>query len=179
MKRGLIVTAIAALSAACTTDATTLGVDAPALDSAGVVIVSIASLEELPTRALAGPVTEIPFDGPTADASIGRLGAAIRLADGRVVVADGGSHTLKVFDSDGDFSAELGAPGEIIMARKLWQVDGAIVGYDGRQRRVSTHSLAGGPASFWIADSVPLNSRSIGRLDSGEIVLRELVFDVP
>lgn len=171
MNRRLIVVGIATISAACAPDAATPEHGVSVRDSAGVRVVNIESLSELPARALSGPVTEI---------SSARLGAAVALADGRLVVVDGLSRKLQLYEQDGTLVRELGEAEEAIMARDLWPTAaGTVVGYDRMQRRVSSHSLEGGPGAFWPVEADLPAARAIGRLDSGEIVLRNLVFDAP
>lgn len=55
------------------------------------------------------PTTEIGADDAI---TLFRVAGAYRLSDGRIVVADGGSSTLKVFAADGALERAIGGPGE-------------------------------------------------------------------
>ena len=48
----------------------------------------------------------------TDDFQLHRVDDALKLADGRIVVANGGSHQLLVFDGDGNYLTSWGQPGE-------------------------------------------------------------------
>jgi hypothetical protein len=67
---------------------------------------------------------------------------AVRLSDGRIVVANGGSHELRYFDSTGTFLTSAGrkgsGPGEFEMLGSLFVEAGdTVAAYDARLRRIS------------------------------------------
>lgn len=57
------------------------------------------------------PMLDLGGEGAPEDASLFRVAGAVRLGDGRVVVADGGSTSLKVFAADGALLQSVGGPG--------------------------------------------------------------------
>lgn len=77
-----------------------------------------------------------------------RVGAATRLSDGRIVVANGGSNELLVFANDGSFldswAGRGEGPGEFesLALVRPWPGDSLVAG-DSQQGRVSIFNLAG------------------------------------
>ena len=77
-----------------------------------------------------------------------RVGDATRLADGRIVVANGGSNELLVFDADGNhleaWAGQGDGPGEFwdLSTVRPWPGDSLIAG-DSQQGRASIFDLAG------------------------------------
>lgn len=77
-----------------------------------------------------------------------RVGAATRLSDGRIVVANGGSNELLVFAEDGSFldswAGRGEGPGEFesLALVRSWPGDSLVAG-DSQQGRVSIFNLAG------------------------------------
>ena len=77
-----------------------------------------------------------------------RVGDATRLADGRIVVANGGSNELLVFDADGNhlgaWAGEGDGPGEFwdLSTVRPWPGDSLIAG-DSQQGRASIFDLSG------------------------------------
>ena len=84
----------------------------------------------------------------TTDFQLHGVGDATRLADGRIVVANGGSMELLVFDAEGNFldawAGQGDGPGEFssISTVRPWQGDSLIAG-DSQQGRVSIFDQAG------------------------------------
>jgi len=82
-------------------------------DSAGIPIVENArpawSSDEAPHLAAAPSL--VIGDRPEPAYAFSRVGGAARLADGRVVIADGGSLQLRFFDSAGTFITSVGGRG--------------------------------------------------------------------
>jgi hypothetical protein len=73
---------------------------------------------------------------------LSQVGGAVRLSDGRIVVANGGSHELRYYDSTGTFLTSAGrkgsGPGEFEMLGSLFALSGdTVAAYDGRLRRIS------------------------------------------
>ncbi len=108
-----------------------------------------ASQEELPRvyRVSDEPTLEIgSVDGP--GSSLFGVTDATRLRDGRIVVVDGGSKTLRFFDAEGNFRTSLGragdGPGEF---RSLYGVvefdDGSIATLDPMLGRVTVFAADG------------------------------------
>ena len=63
-------------------------------------------------RLVPEPVFSLGGSGVVEELSLFEVAGALRLTDGRIVVADGGSRTLKVFDPAGEFVRAAGGPGE-------------------------------------------------------------------
>ncbi len=120
-------------------------------DSAGIQIVE--NRAPAPGSRLGWAVGDAPVVSiGTRDASdafqFHRVGDATRLADGRIVVANGGSNELLVFDADGNhldaWAGEGDGPGEFwsLSTVRPWPGDSLIAG-DSEQGRVSIFDLAG------------------------------------
>jgi hypothetical protein len=86
-------------------------------------------------------------EGPDAYLLYGVRGAR-RLEDGRIVVANGGSSELRIFDASGQHEVTMGGegegPGEFSYLDKLlpWPGD-SVAAYDRQQRRISIFSTSG------------------------------------
>ena len=122
-------------------------------DSAGVELV----MNEWPST---GPVTNravgssptVSLGGSAMEADeslqLSRIRDATRLSDGRVVVADGGSAQLRVFDAAGTYSGSWGrrgqGPGEFtgLASVAAWRAD-SVATWDMWQNRVSVFDSAG------------------------------------
>ena len=120
-------------------------------DSAGITIVE--NRAPAPGSRLGWVVGDEPVVSiGTRDASDAyqfyRVGGATRLADGRIVVANGGSNELLVFDADGNhldaWAGQGDGPGEFrgLASVSPWPGDSLIAG-DSRQGRASIFDLAG------------------------------------
>ncbi len=112
-------------------------------DSAGVAIV------EHPVELPARDEWTIALDGAVRMADdFSRIRYAIRLEDGRIVVADGDSRTLRFFDAEGASlgvtGRQGGGPGEFrdISFMSRWPGDSILV-WDLQQRRLSLHDDQG------------------------------------
>ena len=120
-------------------------------DSAGIAIVT--NRAPAPDSRLGWEVGDEPVVSiGTRDASDAfqfyRVGDATRLADGRIVVANGGSNELLVFDADGNhlgaWAGEGDGPGEFwdLSTVRPWPGDSLIAG-DSQQGRASIFGLSG------------------------------------
>lgn len=87
----------------------------PIRDSAGIVIVENARRaadSRLGWQVSPDPVLSIGTVGGTEDVQLHQVDDALRLRDGRIVVANAGSHRLLVFDDQGDYVAAWGQRGQ-------------------------------------------------------------------
>lgn len=87
----------------------------PIRDSAGIVIVENARRaadSRLGWQVSPDPVLSIGTVGGTEDVQLHQVDDALRLRDGRIVVANAGSHRLLVFDDRGDYVAAWGQRGQ-------------------------------------------------------------------
>lgn len=87
----------------------------PIRDSAGILIVNNArpaAHSRLGWQVSPGPVLSIGTVGGTEDFQLHEVDDALRLRDGRVVVANAGSHRLLVFDDEGNYLASWGQRGQ-------------------------------------------------------------------
>lgn len=86
-------------------------------------------------------------DGPDAY-QLFRVRGARRLEDGRIVVADGGTNEIRIFDASGRYLITMGGrgegPGEFTYLHKLlpWPGD-SVAASDRNQRRISVFSSSG------------------------------------
>ena len=104
----------------------------PIRDSAGIVIVENARRaadSRLGWQVSPDPVLSIGTVGGTEYVQLHQVDDALRLRDGRIVVANAGSHRLLVFDDQGDYVAAWGqrgqGPGDFTFQKSLvWAVWG-------------------------------------------------------
>ena len=150
-------------------------------DSAGVRIVENSGPRwsgGLPWRVAAEPALEIgSADGPETDQLYGVLDA-IRLDDGSIAIADGGTNRIRIYDRSGrhvrDLGGSGGGPGEFGMLGGIGTAGGrAIAAWDARRKRL-THFHPDGrvirevaadarhgfgmvsPTVGWFADGTPV-----------------------
>jgi hypothetical protein len=150
-------------------------------DSAGVAIVE----NGLPTEALERPVDSTPkltIGGAVggADYDLNQIRGAVRLSDGRIVVADN-SLGVNFYDSTGTFLKRAGrkgkGPGEFEQMMSLWVSPGdSVLLFDISTRRVSVFS----PEGEYVGQ-VDLAQQGFmaptGRLDDGTIVAMGFSFN--
>lgn len=99
---------------------------------------------------------------------------ALRLEDGRVVVADGGSNEVRTFDSAGrlltTFGGSGGGPREFEALMAMWLApDDSLVTWDGLSRRVVVWSSEGDLGRMLDLDLDGLDN-VVGRLEDGSLV---------
>lgn len=160
------------------------GLDVVTTDSAGVTIVSAESLDGLPVRSLGTPLVDLAFSQDSANASFSRVSAVLRLADGRLVIADGAARRLKMFGPDATYLQTLtgpdGAPAEFSAITAIWPAgSNGIAVLDQRKQRVTTLSLDGGQWQSSDLEAPGPSARPVGRLDGGAVLVRHLIIDVP
>lgn len=90
----------------------------------------------------AEPLMEAGGPGAEADEFFTDIAGAVRLEDGRFVVADQGELRLSVYDPDGDLSQTIGSggegPGEFRYLSGIWTTGGDTIGvWDGRLNRLT------------------------------------------
>jgi len=153
-------------------------------DSAGVTIISTQSLEGLPGRTLGPLLVDLAYPQDSADASFSRVSAVLQLPSGQLVIADDASQRLKLFGADGAFlrilSGSDGVPVEVSAVTAIWPAGrNQIAVLDQRKQRVTTVSLDGGmPRSTDLVEP-GLSARPVGRLEAGDVLVRNLIIDVP
>ena len=125
-----------------------------------------------------------------ADYQLYEVGDATRLADGRIVVANGGSNQLLVFDAAGQYLAAWAGqgdgPGEFrsLTTVRRWPGD-SLIAADSEQGRASvfdlegnhgrTITLKGSPGGFFKSiSSDPTEHRLMGVLPDGTILTRDV-----
>ena len=117
VRRAPMAVALSLFAIACADgpETTGTGLDAAVHDSAGITIVENARPapdSRLPWRFGARPSLSIgSVDSGEAD-ELYRVGDATRLADGRIVIANGGSNEIRVFNPDGSHAGTWGGRGE-------------------------------------------------------------------
>jgi hypothetical protein len=124
--------------------------DSVARDSAGVTIVEStgsqwASGEEW--RVSGTPSVVIGETEGADEYQLYRVVGAERLEDGRIVVANWGSHELRFYDHEGEYlfaaGKEGGGPGEFRSLGRMWTLGDSLVTVDFQQLRVSLFNRAG------------------------------------
>ena len=162
-------------------------------DSAGITIVESrrpAPGSRLPWEVSAEPRVSIGAALGEADYQLYEVGDATRLADGRIVVANGGSNELLVFDPAGSYldawASQGEGPGEFLSLATVhrWAGD-SLVAADSEQGRVSifdlqgnhgrTTTLRGEPGGmFRSISNDPTEHRMMGLLPDGTILTRDI-----
>lgn len=145
--RGAAVAALCAAFSGCGTEATAAG---PAVrDSAGVTIVENPIGMAVETWTLsAEPLLDIGGDLGDPDQELYQVRGALRLDDGRIVVANAGTHELRFYSSEGELLSAVGGegegPGEFggLMALMPLGPD-SLLAYDWRNRRSSVFDQEG------------------------------------
>ncbi len=116
-----------------------------AVDSAGIRIVTHTSPPAGRMSIGEEPLVRIGVS-PDQPALFGVVGGRL-LGDGRLLIADAGNHRFLVLERSGRVRGSLGGrgegPGEFLNIGWLQMIDGGIVAYDSRARRVTRLSLTG------------------------------------
>lgn len=128
-------------------------------DSAGIEIVeNAAAVYPSPQWGISQePALAIGVLEGDPDYQLYQVRDAVRLADGRIVIANGGTHELRWYGADGQFirsaGGEGGGPGEFEGMGSLgrYGTDSLMV-YDWRHRRVSVFDTAGAFARSFMVD---------------------------
>jgi hypothetical protein len=152
-----------------------------AWDSAGVQIVESRASSGLGHAARS--VDEVPSleigleDGPP-EYQFSQVEGVLRLPDGRIVVADGGSREIRFFDGEGRFQSASGrrgdAPGEYRQIIALGYGPGdSIWVFDYGNRRFTVLTDAGEVVRTLTLDPTLANVSAVGRLTDGSFVVRE------
>lgn len=167
------------------------GPDVPAAivrDSAGLVIVenpAAAGETLLPWRLGEAPLLDVgTLDGPETH-QLFQVRSARRLADDRVVVADGGSGELRFFSADGAYLESWGGPGEgpgefrQIAGLFLWPTGDTLGVWDGRLRRLTLFGPDGSLGrTLAFPEIAGVSSPSLTHvLPDGGLVLRGIRFE--
>lgn len=162
-------------------------------DSAGIAIVESrrpAEGSRLGWEVGSEPRVSIGAALGETDYQLYEVGDATRLADGRIVVANGGSNELLVFDAAGTYLAAWASqgegPGEFLSLATVhrWAGD-SLVAADSEQGRVSvfdlegnhgrTTTLKGEPGGmFKSISNDPTEHRMMGLLPDGTILTRDI-----
>jgi hypothetical protein len=118
-------------------------------DSAGVrIVTNPATSPELGWTVSESPLVSIGGSNAAEESQLFRVRGAVRLSDGRIVVANSGSHELRYFSADGAFLSATGregeGPGEF---QGIWLVHllggDTLLVYDQRNRRTSVFDPQG------------------------------------
>ena len=152
---------------------------ADSVDSAGVPIVenSVPSGDgELQWQLSGHPRLSIgEADGP-AEVTLSRVAGALRLKDGRIVVADGGSRSLRFYDATGAHLAtvgrEGGGPGEFLELAAIGRfAEDSLAGWDPKSHRLSIFGTQGEFVREITLPALGIGSRFVGALGDGSFVL--------
>lgn len=120
-------------------------------DSAGVVVVENAKPPDgsrLGWTVSSAPVVSVGTQEGVGEWQLHRAGDATKLPDGRIVVANSGSHELLIFDEAGEYVGAWGGqgdgPGEFARLDRVaaWRGD-SIIASDGAYLRVSIFDASG------------------------------------
>ena len=177
----LLLVASSVLFAACESGGTS-ETQAEVRDSAGIRLVenpSVEDLEDLGWRLSPEPLIQVgALEGPP-ETQLFRVRDAMRLEDGRLLILDGGSNQVRVFDKTGGFLETWGGagegPGEFLSARLLmrWSADSIAV-WDNRHRRLTRFDLDGelGPSLGIPGEETTDRPDVVGLTERGHLLVR-------
>jgi hypothetical protein len=125
--------------------------DSTIRDSAGVTIVESARASweaDGQWTISAEPQLDIGVAEGAAEYQLYRASSAVRLSDGRVVVANGGTNELRFYDRDGSHLMSVGrtgeGPGEFRDLQRVWLLPGdSLLAYDFFPSRLSVFTSSG------------------------------------
>lgn len=155
-------------------------------DSAGIRIVENATPlwhEEETWRLSADPITEIGNTPGDPNHDLYQVRDAVRLEDGRIVVANGGSKELRFYDASGAHVQTVGGvgggPGEFNELRWMQQVDDSLIAYDPFPPRLLFFDLRGNYARSFLFQAAKDNVYPLPRalFDDGSILANLATFD--
>lgn len=114
-------------------------------------------------------------DGPP-EVTLSRVAGALRLKDGRIVVADGGSRSLRFYDATGahlgTVGREGGGPGEFLDLAAIGRFAGdSLAVWDAKSHRLSIFDAQGELVRAIALSTLGLSPRFVGSLDDGSFVL--------
>jgi len=106
------------------------------------------------------------------------------MEDGRLVIADGASRRLKVFGPEGTYlhtvTGPEGTPAELGSITAIWHSGtNQITAFDQRKQRATGVSLDSGDLQAYDLFSSDPRARPVGRFDSGDVLVRSLILNVP
>ncbi|MGD2215350.1 MAG: 6-bladed beta-propeller [Gemmatimonadales bacterium] len=119
-------------------------------DSAGVTIVESHAPTWGPEhgwRLSEAPLVTIGTVEGADEYQLYRVRSAVRLAEGRIVVANAGTGELRFYDADGTYlfkrGGEGGGPGEFRSMGDIWTLGDSLYLFDFNQLRITVYSTAG------------------------------------
>lgn len=171
------------LLAACA-EADDRGATAMVRDSAGITIVENASPDEVPVYAVSRPVFAVGEIAGAEEYELHEVTGVVRLSDGSVVVATGGSE-IRWFDEAGVFRRRVGregdGPGEFRRIRYLRALPSdSLLVFDSNSRRVTVLAPDGafvGSETIGIHDEQPVTVA--GALLDGTLLTRTVMETPP
>ena len=147
-------------------------------DSAGVTIVDNIDVPEPLWRFAAEPTLTLGSDEGQAEAEFYRIVGAVRLADGNIVVGDGGSAEIRFFGPDGAHVRTVGGrgggPGEFGDLTYLTSTtDDTLLAFDPRRSTIALFSSVGDHVRDVSWRGTPATSATdlVGRLSNGSLVV--------
>ncbi len=179
---GLVVT-LSPMLAACGSESEA-SVSATVRDSAGVRIIENSKPQwgsEATWRFADAPSLDIGVFEGDPEYQLFRVRGAVRLSDGRIVVANSGTHELRYFGADGTYEqatgSEGGGPGEFKRISVLRRSAGdSVITYDSSNRRVSLFDPAGEFARSFTVEASQGFAFFRERLSDGTFVMSSMEF---
>ncbi|MBW3555009.1 MAG: hypothetical protein KY466_15995 [Gemmatimonadetes bacterium] len=155
--------------------------DVAVRDSAGIEIVEVAGLPTEPVGWRLSPEPRVVIGGDAADerSELYRVSGAARRSDGKIVVANGGTMELRLFEADGtpagSFGRSGGGPGEFGMLALVGLLpgDSALV-HDARNRRftVVTPEMTLGRSFEAVRGNSPAVAFPVALFPGGPVAVR-------
>lgn len=134
---------------ACSAGPDTLAQNVSFRDSAGIKIIESSAPQwgDTPHWVVGAPVVEIGSVDGDSSSILYQVQGAVRLSDGRILVANGGTNELRFFDDNGRHLASIGGtgsgPGEFRWLTRVWVSADSIFAFDNALARVSVFTDRG------------------------------------
>jgi hypothetical protein len=151
-------------------------------DSAGVEIVENTDYEWPDGQGwhlASQPALDVGVVDGDPDYQLFQVVGALRLSDGRIVIANSGTSELRFYDSSGEFNSKAGGrgggPGEFQGLRWLGKLRAdSLITFDWRNRRISIFDLAGNFARSITLDGLapaPPSHTHVGQFADGSLII--------
>jgi hypothetical protein len=155
-------------------------------DSAGVVIAESSApawKEGSGWRLSEEPVLNIGVLEGDPNYQMFRVSGATRLPDGRIAVANAGSHQLRFYDSGGRFLKAVGGdgegPGEFRVIYGVWPFRGdSLIAWDEQLRRFGVFTSSGEFARNMLVEKSGMNPRAVGPFADGSLFSVDEIFAI-
>jgi len=147
--RALLVACVLLVVSACSAGPDKVGRNVSFRDSAGIQVIESRAprWENTPHWVVGAPVVEIGSVDGDSSGILFQVQDAVRLSDGRILVANGGTNELRFFTGSGRHLATIGGtgsgPGEFRWLTGVWVSADSMFAFDNALARVSVFTDQG------------------------------------